>query len=75
MSARTQERQPATEQYCSIECDCGKKIGTYFRHYDVARCSCGRAWWALQPKRNGPLALSIWPGPNLTRAEMEGKTA
>lgn len=61
MSAK-QERPASHEQYCSVECACGEKIGTYFAHYDIARCLCGRSWWALQPKRNGPFKLYLWPG-------------
>jgi hypothetical protein len=61
MAAR-QQREPEKEQYCNVECECGHKIGTYFRHYEIGRCSCGRPYWALQPKRGGPLVLFPWPG-------------
>lgn len=72
MSAR-QPSEPLKTQYCNIECECGHKVGTYFVHYQVARCNCGRAYWALQPLRTGPLVLKLWPGPNFTRQEMDGK--
>jgi hypothetical protein len=46
------------EQYLTIECPwCGKKHGCNLTHYQVMRGSCGRYFWALQPKRNGPLQL------------------
>lgn len=71
--AKTRQSVPDQEQRCNVECACDKKIGGYFKHYDVSRCSCGRAWWAVRPLRSGPLELKPWPGPNFTRAEMEGK--
>lgn len=48
-------------------CECGKGTGQYLNHYDLVRCSCGVMYWALQPKRGGPLVAYPWPGP--TRRE------
>lgn len=43
-------------------CDCG--TGGFFelRHWEVGRCGCGRFFWALEPKRGGPLVLYAWAG-------------
>ena len=58
-------------QYVAVKCDCPGRRGQYLRHYDKVRCpDCGLMFWALQPKRGGPLVSKPWPGPNLTRAEM-----
>lgn len=70
MSAK-QERPESKQQYCSVECACGKKIGAYFGHYDIKHCACGRSWWALQPKRNGPFQLFPWPGDHRIKAAKE----
>lgn len=43
-------------------CDCGPRVGQYLAHYDVMRCSCGKFFWSLQPKRDGPLVMFPWPG-------------
>ena len=63
----------AEGQWVPIHCPCESKGGQYLKHYDVVRCSCGKFFWALQPKRNGPLKAFPWPGRNLTRAELEEK--
>jgi hypothetical protein len=48
--------------YISHTCGfCGQRGGQYLRHYDIVRCSCGKVFWVLQPKRNGPLKLFIHP--------------
>lgn len=50
-------------EWCSLECPfCGKKHGAYMEHYQLLKASCGRIFWALRPKRNGPLALYLHPG-------------
>ena len=41
---------------------CEVKGGTYLSHYGVMRCSCGSFFWALQPRRDGPLVLFPHPG-------------
>ena len=41
---------------------CEAQAGAYVRHYEVLRCVCGRFFWALQPKRSGPLVLVAHPG-------------
>jgi len=50
------------ERYLTISCQCGKKCGCYLRHYERVRCACDRVYWALRPKRNGPMQLWPWPG-------------
>lgn len=50
------------EQWVNSVCDCGSKGGAYLKHYQLLRCSCGRMFWALRPKRNGPLVSYPWPG-------------
>lgn len=56
--------------WCSILCDCGHQCGQYLQHYGLVKCSCDRVFWALRPKRNGPLILYPWPGHNLSRNDM-----
>lgn len=46
----------------SVKCKCGKVHTAMFTHYQVIRATCGESYWALQPKRNGPLVLFVWPG-------------
>lgn len=58
------------------KCACGKVHAVdNVVHYDRVILDCGRPYWVLQPKRNGPLTLFPWPGPNLTRAELAAKEA
>lgn len=46
----------AEKQWVSVHCDeCGFKGRAYLAHYDGAVCRCGKRYWALQPKRGGPL--------------------
>ena len=45
-----------------IRCVCRRTCAKHMAHYEVTRCVCGKDWWALQPKRNGPLVASPWPG-------------
>ncbi len=45
-----------------LACACESTGGQYFGHYDVVRCSCGRFYWALQPRANGPLQVFPHPG-------------
>jgi len=61
-------------QNCAYMCKCGKvHTVTGIVHYGKYLLSCGAAVWALQPKRNGPLKLFPWPGPALTKWELEEK--
>jgi hypothetical protein len=60
-------------QSVQFACPCGKTHRFTVEHYDRVIVQCGRPWWALQPKRNGPLVMFPWPGRNLTREEMGGK--
>jgi len=53
--------------FCSVKCDCGQTHGATLGHYDRVEGSCGKIYWALQPRRNGPFVLFSWPGfPGLT---------
>lgn len=56
------QKKLLTEQYVPFACECGHKGGAYMNHYDLVRCSCGKFFWALQPKRGGPLKSFPWPG-------------
>ena len=53
---------PPTPQSVEIQCVCRRTCARHMAHFEVARCVCGKDWWALQPKRNGPLVASPWPG-------------
>jgi len=67
------EQAEEVKPYVSVKCECGKTHGNYLGHYDRLRASCGRIFWVLQPLRNGPFVLKLWPGLNLSRAEMAEK--
>ncbi len=56
------DADPDAKEWVNSCCDCGTKGGQYLRRYELCRCSCGRMWWALRPKRNGPLVAFFWPG-------------
>lgn len=50
-------------QYVRSPCECGAGGGwRMVGHYDVLRCQCGREFWALRPRRSGPLVAFPWPG-------------
>lgn len=72
MSAKRQPEAPKEKEYVALPapCECGKPHGARLDHYQLLRASCGRIFWALQKRRNGPLKLFPWPGHNLSRAEM-----
>jgi hypothetical protein len=57
----------------SVKCPCGATHRFAVAHYDRVIVKCRRLYWALQPKRSGPLALFPWPGHNLSREEMGGR--
>lgn len=61
-------------QYIIFLCDaCGKKFRLQASHYDKFRCMCGKAYWALRPKRYGPLLAYAWPGtPAMLRFKQQG---
>ena len=44
-------------QRLTVVCECGRKGGGYYAHYDLVRCDCGKRFVALQPKRGGLLKL------------------
>lgn|GEM_PF-4097585 len=58
------QRRPApAEQFFTLPCDCRGKRGVKLGHYDIVRCpDCRCEFWALQPRRDGPLKLFPWPG-------------
>ena len=62
---------PIPAQTFVRNCGCGSTGQVVLGHYEIGRCPCGRFFWALQPKRNGPLALFPWPGPTLTKWQLE----
>lgn len=45
-----------------LNCDCGNAGMVRILHWQKVRCVCNKVWWALQPKKNGPLKLFPWPG-------------
>ena len=55
-------RPSPKEQYVKVPCDCGRAGGQYLAHYELVRCDCGKFFWALQPRRDGPLVAFPWPG-------------
>jgi hypothetical protein len=57
-------------QTVRFKCPCGKTHELEMDHYDRVILSCKTPVWAIQPTRNGPYEVRLWPGPNLTRAEM-----
>lgn len=56
------ERAVTPVQSVQFACVCGREWAQRVAHYDIVMCHCGGFVWALQPKRNGPLAGYIWPG-------------
>jgi hypothetical protein len=66
-------RTAAPQCEVKVKCPCGKTHVFDCGHYDRVIVGCGRPFWALQPKRNGPLVMFLWPGPNLTAREMAEK--
>ena len=50
-------------QLVTHKCDCGYKGQARMNHYDLCQCNnCGVRWWALRPKRGGPLVAVLHPG-------------
>ena len=61
--ARTKPAVPAL-QFLRNPCECGAGGGwRMVGHYDVVSCNCGKKFWALQPKRNGPFVAYPWTSP------------
>jgi hypothetical protein len=57
------ERMEIPPQNFTVPCDCSRKGVVKLGHYEVARCpQCNCQFWAVQPKRNGPLVIRPWPG-------------
>ena len=45
-----------------ITCDCETTFTSMLGHYQWTECpKCGKEWWALQPKRFGPLVAFPMP--------------
>jgi len=55
------QKAPASH-WVSVVCECGKKIGAHLSHYEILVCYCDRKYWAMRPKRFGPLVLFPYPG-------------
>lgn len=55
-------------QAVAFQCGCGKRWAQTLRHYEIVRCKCGRLWWVLQPRRDGPFESFRWPGNYATPA-------
>lgn len=54
-------RQPERQQL-SYRCGaCGHRATVYIEHYGKTYCKCGLTFWALQPRKGGPLKLFIHP--------------
>jgi hypothetical protein len=52
----------AGRQWLTLVCGfCEFRGGQYLEHYGKVKCRCGRVYWALQPKRPGPLKLFPHP--------------
>ncbi len=71
MSARRAptSSEPPAFPYVRLECGfCGQKGGAYVGHYDIIRCDCGVAFWALRPTREDSLQFFPWPGRDLDEA-------
>lgn len=62
MSTKT-ERATSVPESVAFACTCGSRWAQVVLHYDVVKCSCGVYWWALRPKRNGPLVAHRYPEP------------
>lgn len=45
-----------------FKCSCGRKGSANLKRYELVRCKCGQFYWALRPKRDGPLVAYLWPG-------------
>ena len=53
----------AARQRFAFNCEtCGVRNLAVLGHYDKTHCVCGKVYWALQPKRGGPLKLAVHPG-------------
>jgi hypothetical protein len=51
-------------QTVSFACDqCARRLRVTLAHYDLGACpGCGKTYWALQPKRQGPFIMFPHPG-------------
>lgn len=70
MSAQSQRAADVAERVI-YTCECGSKRQATAKRYERFNCGeCGTFWWALRPKRNGPLVGFKWPGPDLSREQL-----
>lgn len=60
-------------QLATVKCKCGKQHTVSVYHYDAIIVDCGAQYFAVQPKRYGPMKLVPHPGQNLTAEEMKQK--
>jgi hypothetical protein len=60
--ANSAPRPVNKEQWVKNPCDCEAGGGAYLYHYGVMRCACGRRFWALRPKKEGPMVAFPFPG-------------
>lgn len=61
MNAKPELRN-SEKEFVPMHCACGYDGGQYLDHYGLVRCKCGKFYWALRPKRFGPLVAFPWPG-------------
>jgi len=53
----------------TVTCECGAVHVFTLGWHEVGRAKCGHSFWALQPRKNGPLQIFLWPGPPMTKWE------
>ena len=62
-TGRMGDQPKPSVQWVTYECGyCGHRGGCLVGHWECVMCTCGKIWWALQPKRGGPLVGFPWPG-------------
>jgi len=55
-------KAPDRSELCANPCACGAGGTALLRHYETVLCRCGQTFWALRPRKNGPLVLVPHPG-------------
>ncbi len=61
MDTDAKGRRQDEAQAVLFVCLCGKRWHQNMRHYEIVICRCGRYWWVLQPRRDGPFQSFRWP--------------
>ena len=56
------QRAQDNPETVTLVCGCGFKGHASQVHYGRVRCKCGRLFWALRPRRDGPLVAFPLPG-------------